>query len=77
MPSVTLTYETPQFLHSVIGNDIASLRKIADAFDIQVTSRDGWIKLDGPEDRITAAQAVLAELEKARRGGAEVSPSML
>lgn len=77
MSSVTLTYETPQFLHSVIGNDIASLRKLAEAFDIQVTSRDGWIKLDGPEDRITAAQEVLAELEKVRRGGAEVSPGML
>lgn len=77
MSSVTLTYETPQFLHSVIGNDIASLRKLAEAFDIQVTSRDGWIKLDGPEDRITAAQEVLAELEKVRRGGAEVSLGML
>ncbi|WP_009961742.1 PhoH family protein [Verrucomicrobium spinosum] len=77
MSSVTLTYETPQFLHSVIGNDISSLRKLAEAFDIQVTSRDGWIKLDGPEDRITAAQEVLAELEKVRRGGAEVSLGML
>lgn len=77
MSSVTLTYETPQFLHSVIGNDIASLRKLAEAFDIQVTSRDGWIKLDGPEDRINAAQEVLTELEKVRRGGAEVSPGML
>lgn len=77
MATVTLSYETPQFLHSIIGNDLNSLRKIADALGVQITSRDGWIKLDGPEDRVSAAQDVLAELEKVRRGGAEVTPSMI
>ena len=77
MPSVTLTYETPQFLHSVIGNDITNLRRLAEAFDLQVNSREGWIKLDGEPDKIEAAQNVLTELEKVRRGGAEVSTSML
>jgi phosphate starvation-inducible protein PhoH and related proteins len=76
MSSVTLTYETPQFLHSVIGNDIAHLRTLGETFSLRVTSRDGWIQLDGSDDAIEAAKTVLTELEKVRRNGGDVSPSM-
>ena len=75
MPTLTLTYETPQFLHSLIGDDISNLRTLGDAFHIRVTSRDGWVKLDGEEDNIEAAKGVLTELEKVRRGGSDVTPA--
>jgi phosphate starvation-inducible PhoH-like protein len=77
MPSLTLSYETPQFLHSIIGNDIANLRKLGEAFQIQATSRDGWIKLDGPDEGVQSAKEVLEELEKVRRGGAAVTAGMV
>ena len=76
MPIVTLTYETPQFLHSVLGNDIAHLRTLGDAFTLRVTSRDGWIRLEGADEGITAAKMVLSELEKVRRSGGEVTAAM-
>ncbi len=76
MSTVTLTYETPQFLHSVIGNDIAHLRTLGEAFSLRVTSRDGWIQLDGSDEGIDAAKTVLSELEKVRRNGGEVSAAM-
>ncbi|MEY4483649.1 MAG: hypothetical protein RL693_1101, partial [Verrucomicrobiota bacterium] len=43
MPIDTLSFETPQFLHAVIGNDIANLRKLSDAFEVHITSREGWV----------------------------------
>jgi phosphate starvation-inducible PhoH-like protein len=73
MPSATLTYETPQFLHSLLGNDIAHLRALGEAFNVRVTSRDGWVKIEGEDDGIEATKLVLAELEKIRRSGAEVN----
>jgi phosphate starvation-inducible PhoH-like protein len=73
MPTATLTYETPQFLHSLLGNDIAHLRALGEAFNVRVTSRDGWVKLEGEDAGIEATKLVLAELEKMRRSGAEVN----
>jgi len=76
MSTATLTYETPQLLHAVIGNDIANLRKLGEAFTLHVTSREGWIKLDGAETDIQSARNVLVELEKVIRSGSTVSASM-
>ena len=51
MPVETLTYETPQFLQKLIGNDLGSLRLIGDAFGVNVTSREGWVRLEGEQCR--------------------------
>ncbi|MFZ4765309.1 MAG: PhoH family protein [Roseimicrobium sp.] len=76
MSSATLTYETAQFLHALLGNDIAHLRALGEAFNVRVTSRDGWVKIEGDDAGIEAAKAVFTQLEKIRRGGAEVTSSM-
>jgi phosphate starvation-inducible protein PhoH and related proteins len=77
MPSATLEFETPQFLQSLIANDTASLRKLGDAFQLHVTSRGGWVKMEGPQTGLDAAQAVLHQVERVRRQGGEVSGPML
>ncbi len=77
MPVETLNYETPQFFHSVIGNDIANLRILSDAFEVHVTSREGWVRLEGTEESIATAKGAFAELEKVRRDGGEVTTAML
>lgn len=73
MSSVTLTYETPQFLHSLLGDDITHLRLLGETFNLRVTSREGWVKLDGDEPDIEAARQVFTQLEKVRRSGSEVN----
>jgi phosphate starvation-inducible protein PhoH and related proteins len=69
----TLTYETPQFLHSMLGHDVANLRTLAETFGVNVTSREGWIRLEGDEGAISRVRKVLTELEKVRRQGGDVS----
>ncbi len=76
MPQTTLTYETPQFLHSILGNDLANLRILQEAFGIKATTREGWVKLDGADEDIAAAQNVMTELEKVRRSGGEISHAL-
>jgi phosphate starvation-inducible PhoH-like protein len=75
MPSVTLNYETPQFLHSLLGDDITQLRTLQDAFGIRATSRDGWVKLEGDPKDIESVKDVFVELEKVRRSGGEITPN--
>jgi len=76
MPVETLSYETPQFLHSMLGHDVAQLRVLGEAFGVRVTSRDGWVRFEGDELGIAKSKNVLTELEKVRRQGGEVSAAM-
>ncbi len=77
MPTVTITYETAQFLHSLLGNDIGNLKVLGEAFDVRMTSRDGWVRLDGTDENIALSRQVFAELEKIRRRGGEVTAPMI
>jgi phosphate starvation-inducible PhoH-like protein len=78
MPSVTLTYETPQFLQKLIGNDLATLRGIGEAFGVHLTSREAWVKIDGEDDHVIAqARDVFVQLERVRRQGGDVTPAMV
>ncbi|MCP5556283.1 MAG: PhoH family protein [Verrucomicrobiaceae bacterium] len=77
MPVETLTYETPQFLHSLLGNDITSLRRLEEAFNVKATSREGWVRLEGDAPQIQAAREALSQLEKVRRQGGEITPEMV
>lgn len=76
MPVETLTFETPQFLHSMLGHDVAQLRALGEAFGVRVTSRDSWVKLEGNQPGIEKSRKVLTELEKIRRQGGEVSTAL-
>jgi phosphate starvation-inducible PhoH-like protein len=49
MPVETLTYETPQFLHKLIGNDLGSLRLVGETFGVNVISREGWVRIEGED----------------------------
>lgn len=77
MPVETLTYESPQFLQKLTGNDLASFRIIADTLHVQVTSRDAWVRLEGEEPALAAAKEVFQQLERVRRQGGEVTPTMV
>jgi phosphate starvation-inducible PhoH-like protein len=69
----TLSYESPQFLHDLLGNDLGSLKLIGEACALHVTSRDGWLRLEGEEVGLERAKQALGQLEKLRREGGEVT----
>lgn len=77
MPTTTLEYETAHFLQSLLGGDLRCLRWIGDAFELQTTSRDGWIRLEGHDEGVDQAKTVLQQLEKVRRQGGDVSSAMV
>jgi phosphate starvation-inducible PhoH-like protein len=69
----TLNYESPQFLHSLLGNQTSHLSDLGARFGVHVTSREGWVRLEGPETAVRAARGALAELETLRRAGGEIT----
>ena len=77
MSASTLEYETPHFLESLLGGDLRTLRLIGDAFGLQTTSRDGWVRLDGPDTGVEQGKTVMRQLEQVRRQGGTVTPAMI
>lgn len=69
----TLEYETPHFLQSLIANDPLLLKLLGRTLELKVTSREGWVRLEGAENAVEAGKQVFAQLEKARRSGVEIN----
>jgi len=74
MPFITLDYETPHFLQSLIAHDESLLKSFGSSLGLKVTLRDAWVKLEGEDEDLVTGQKVFAQLEKARRDGAEINP---
>lgn len=76
MASETIQYETPELLQALTAQDTHLLRDLGEAFHVQITSRDGWVKLDGTEDHISAAREVLHQVEKILRQGGDINTAL-
>ena len=68
----TLQFESPRALQSLYANDIRLLKNLEDSLGVKVTTREGWVKLEGDPSRVDKAQHVFEQLEKARQQGVEI-----
>ena len=69
-----LEFETAPFLHSLFANDAQELHYLEQRLEVRTVTRDGWVLIVGPEDGVNAAERVFADLEQAKRNGAEITP---
>ena len=63
MATVTLQYESARQAQQLFDNNPANLRLLQEELEIQATSREGWIKLEGDDDNLAQAQDVFAALK--------------
>jgi phosphate starvation-inducible protein PhoH and related proteins len=68
----TLQFDSPRALQSLYANDLKLLKTLEESLGVKVTTREGWMKLEGEPNRIDKAQQVFAQLEKARQRGVEI-----
>ncbi len=73
MTTETLEYETPHFLQSLFNGDLALLKALEKETGVRVTTREGWIKLQGSEEEVATGKRVFEQLEKARRRGTDIN----
>ena len=64
MPSVTLHFDSARQAQQLFNNETKNLRLLKDSLGVDVTARDGWIKLDGRKDAIDRAQHVFHSLRE-------------
>jgi phosphate starvation-inducible PhoH-like protein len=68
----TLQFESPRALQSLYANDLKLLKTLEESLGVKVTTREGWVRLEGDPSRIDKAQQVFEQLEKARQNGVEI-----
>src|SRR5436853_7847264 len=70
--SRTLQFESSRALQSLYANDIKLLKNLEDSLGVKVTTREGWLKLEGDPSRVDKAQQVFQQLEQARQQGVDI-----
>jgi phosphate starvation-inducible PhoH-like protein len=68
----TLEFESPRALQSLYANDLKLLKTMEDSLGVKVTTREGWVKLEGEPAKIDQAQRVFDQLEQARQKGVDI-----
>ena len=67
--SETLNFENARAAQALYVNDPQNLRKIEDRFGVKITTREGWIKVDGAPESIARARDVFQQLHLVREKG--------
>jgi len=68
----TLQFESARALQSLYANDLKLLKNLEDLLGVKVTTREGWVKLEGEPDKIDKAQHVFDQLEQVRQKGVPI-----
>jgi len=68
----TLEFESPRALQSLFANDVKLLKTLEDSLGVKVTTREGWLKIEGEPEQLERAQRVFQQLEDARQKGVNI-----
>ena len=63
MATLTLHFENARQAQQLFDNDPNNLRLLQEVLEVQATSRDGWIRLEGEQDSINHAKEVFGSLQ--------------
>src|SRR5258708_4128492 len=72
MPTETLHCENARQTQQLFNNDPRNLLAIEESLGVKATSREGWIKLEGPAEAVERAKKVFQFLESSLKGGGVV-----
>jgi hypothetical protein len=68
----TLQFENARAVQSLYANDLKLIKNLEESLGVKVTTREGWIKLEGEPEQVSKAERVFAQLESARKRGADI-----
>src|SRR5260221_4290564 len=70
--SETLQFENGRALQNLYANDLRLLQTLEEKLDLKVTTRDGWLRLEGERNNIEKARQLFGQLEAARQRGMQI-----
>jgi phosphate starvation-inducible PhoH-like protein len=72
MATETLHFENARLAQQLFNNDSRNLQALEENLGVKATSREGWIKLEGPADGVERAKQMFSMLESSLRSGGSV-----
>jgi phosphate starvation-inducible PhoH-like protein len=70
--SKTLRYPNARHLHQLYGGSEANLTRVEQALGVRLTTRDDWLKLEGPAEAVARAEEFFTLLNSGRTQGLAV-----
>ncbi|MCC6883513.1 MAG: PhoH family protein [Verrucomicrobiales bacterium] len=67
-------FENSWFLHSLFADDPGLLKQAEDTLGLHLTTRDNWLRFDGPLPAVNRGRQLFERLENLRREGTTISP---
>jgi phosphate starvation-inducible protein PhoH and related proteins len=68
----TLQFENARAVQSLYANDLKLLKNLEESLGVKVTTREGWIKVEGEPAQTEKAERVFSQLESARQRGIDI-----
>ncbi|HWY41013.1 MAG TPA: hypothetical protein VNX27_09485 [Chthoniobacterales bacterium] len=68
----TLHFDNARQLQSLYANDLQLLKRMEDSLGVKVTTREGWVKIEGEPEKLDKAQRVFDQLEEAQKKGVPI-----
>jgi phosphate starvation-inducible PhoH-like protein len=68
----TLNFENARAVQALYANDPQNLKLIEDRFAVKLTTRDGWLKIDGEKAGVEKAKLVFEQLHIAKEKGLHI-----
>ena len=72
--SETLQFDNARTLQNLYANDFKLLQALEEKLAVKVTTRDGWLRVEGERPNIEKTRRVFDQLEEART---RIAPSLL
>jgi len=72
MENLTLEFENARAVHALYGGDEKLLRELEARLSVRVTTRDGWLRVEGDAENVEQARAVFEQLQDAVKRGVAV-----
>ena len=72
MPTETLHFENARVAQQLYNNEPRNLQALESELGVKATSREGWIKIEGPADGVERARHLFVSLESLLKGGTPV-----
>ena len=70
--SRTLQFESARSLQALYANDLKLLKTLEETLGVRITTREGWLKVEGEPEQVGRAQRVFDQLEKVRQKGVDI-----
>ncbi len=68
----TLSFENARALQALYVNDIENLKRLEDQFHVKLTTREDWIKIEGPREAVAKVKDIFQQLHLAREKGGRI-----